>query len=101
MKKVLIVEDDREIRSLLKNFLIENEFDVTEAKDGNVASTLIAEEEYNIILMDMMLPYKSGDVLIKELRSLKDSARKATPVIVLSAKTMKLILIINIKINLN
>ena len=89
MKKVLIVEDDREIRSLLKNFLIENEFDVTEAKDGNVASTLIAEEEYNIILMDMMLPYKSGDVLIKELRSLKDSARKATPVIVLSAKTMK------------
>ncbi|MBR3042820.1 MAG: response regulator transcription factor, partial [Eubacterium sp.] len=39
--------------------------------------------------MDMMLPYKSGDVLIKELRSLKDSARSKTPVIVLSAKTMK------------
>lgn len=89
MKKVLIVEDDREIRSLLKNFLLENEFEVAEAKDGNAASTLIAEEEYNIILMDMMLPYKSGDVLIKELRSLKDSARSKTPVIVLSAKTMK------------
>ena len=89
MKKVLIVEDDREIRSLLKNFLLENEFEVAEAKDGNAASTLIAEEEYSIILMDMMLPYKSGDVLIKELRSLKDSARSKTPVIVLSAKTMK------------
>ena len=89
MKKVLIVEDDREIRSLLKNFLLENEFEVAEAKDGNAASTLIAQEEYNIILMDMMLPYKSGDVLIKELRSLKDSARSKTPVIVLSAKTMK------------
>ena len=89
MKKVLIVEDDREIRSLLKNFLLENEFEVAEAKDGNAASTLIAEEKYSIILMDMMLPYKSGDVLIKELRSLKDSARSKTPVIVLSAKTMK------------
>ncbi len=89
MKKVLIVEDDREIRSLLKNFLLENEFEVAEAKDGNAASTLIAEEEYSIILMDMMLPYKSGDVLIKELRSLKDSSRSKTPVIVLSAKTMK------------
>ena len=89
MKKVLIVEDDREIRSLLKNYLLENEFEVAEAKDGNAASTLIAEEKYSIILMDMMLPYKSGDVLIKELRSLKDSARSKTPVIVLSAKTMK------------
>jgi Response regulators consisting of a CheY-like receiver domain and a winged-helix DNA-binding domain len=89
MKRVLIVEDDREIRGLLKDFLEENKYEVSEAKDGNVASELINNEKYDIILMDMMLPFKSGDILIQELRELKDTAKSSTPVIVLSAKTMK------------
>ena len=53
-RRVLIVEDDREIRELLKAFLSENKYDVTEAKDGNVASKCIEEEKFDIILMDMM-----------------------------------------------
>ena len=89
MRKVLVVEDDQEIRNLLKNFLVENEFEVDEAKDGNIASDKISDEQYAIILMDMMLPFKSGDVLIKELRDSKDAKKAGTPVIVLSAKTMK------------
>ena len=89
MRKVLIVEDDGEIRGLLTNFLSENDFEVNEAKDGKVASDFIANEKYDIILMDMMLPFKSGDVLIRELRDSKDKAKSVTPVIVLSAKTMK------------
>ena len=89
MKRVLVVEDDREIRSLLKKVLLENEFEVDEAKDGKIASQLIIDEKYDIILMDMMLPFKSGDILIKELRDSKDIDKRKTPVIVLSAKTMK------------
>lgn len=89
MKRVLVVEDDGEIRTLLKNYLQENGFEVVEAKDGRVASQLIEEEHYDIILMDMMLPYKSGDILIQELRDCKDKENSRTPVIVLSAKTMK------------
>lgn len=89
MRKVLIVEDDGEIRGLLTNFLSENDFEVSEAKDGKVASDFIANEKYDIILMDMMLPFKSGDVLIRELRDSKDKSKSVTPVIVLSAKTMK------------
>ena len=89
MRKVLVVEDDQEIRNLLKNFLVENEFEVDEAKDGNIASDKISGEQYDIILMDMMLPFKSGDVLIKELRDSKDAKKAGTPVIFLSAKTMK------------
>ena len=50
---------------------------------------MIADETYDIILMDMMLPFKSGDILIKELRESDDSEKRNTPVIVLSAKTMK------------
>lgn len=88
-RKLLIVEDDAEIRNLLKGFLTGNGFEVEEAKDGSIASKMISDEIYDIILMDMMLPYKSGDILIKELRDSEAPEKKNTPVIVLSAKTMK------------
>ena len=88
MRRVLIVEDDSEIRKLLKDYLTEHEYGVTEAKEGNQASMLIASECFDVILMDMMLPFRSGDVLIKELRSRKDDIKAArTPVIVISAKS--------------
>lgn len=88
MRKVLIVEDDREIRKLLKDYLTDYEYEVTEAKEGNEASRLIASECYDVILMDMMLPYRSGDILIRELRSRADDLKAArTPVIVISAKS--------------
>ena len=89
MKRVLVVEDDREIRNLLNKVLTENEYEVTQAKDGNEASQYIKEDMFDIILMDMMLPYKSGDILIRELRESEDTEKAKTPIIVLSAKTMK------------
>ena len=88
MRRVLIVEDDSEIRKLLKDYLTGYDYDVTEAKEGNQASELIASECFDVILMDMMLPFRSGDVLIRELRSRKDDIKAArTPVIVISAKS--------------
>lgn len=89
MRRLLVVEDDREISGLLQQFLQENDFEVDVANEGNEASEYIQNEKYDIILMDMMLPYKSGDVLIKELRDSADKDKKRTPVIVISAKTMK------------
>ena len=89
MKKVLIVEDDGQIRSLLAEYLKENEYEPFEAKDGREASAKIAEQTYDIILMDMMLPFKSGDLLIQELRESPVEERKKTPVIVLSARSVK------------
>ena len=88
MRRILVVEDDSEIRKLLKDYLTGYDYDVTEAKEGNQASELIASECFDVILMDMMLPFRSGDVLIKELRSRKDDIKAArTPVIVISAKS--------------
>ena len=89
MRRLLVVEDDREISGLLQQFLQENDFEVDVANEGNEASEYIQNKKYDIILMDMMLPYKSGDVLIKELRDSSDKDKKRTPVIVISAKTMK------------
>ncbi len=88
MRRILVVEDDSEIRKLLKDYLTGYDYDVTEAKEGNQASELIASECFDVILMDMMLPFRSGDVLIRELRGRKDDIKAArTPVIVISAKS--------------
>lgn len=86
-KEVLIVEDDKEIRSLLANFLTEKGMTVTEAKDGDEADSFIKSKTFDVILLDMMLPYKTGDELIKILRDNKSREGNAyTPVIVISAK---------------
>lgn len=82
-KKVLIVEDDKEISSILQSFLEQNGYIVWTALDGHTATLQIAEREYDLILMDLMLPFKRGERLIRELRETSQ-----TPVIVLSAKTM-------------
>lgn len=68
-KKLLIVEDNRDISRMLAEFLVEHGYDVECAYEGRQASGFIKNNEYDIILMDLMLPYKSGDSLIKELRS--------------------------------
>lgn len=81
--RILIVEDDKEISQLLTSFLEENEYEIDTAYDGSVASKKLMEETYDLVLMDMMLPYKDGATLIQELRTHAD-----TPVLVLSAKSM-------------
>ena len=82
-RKVLIVEDDKEINNILQSFLEQKGYEVWTAFDGHAATGQIQEREYDLILMDLMLPFKSGERLIKELREYS-----GTPVIVLSAKTM-------------
>lgn len=81
--KILIVEDDKEISKLLKSILEESGYETMQAFEGNTASSVIKKEHFDLILMDLMLPFISGEELIKELRSFSD-----TPVIVISAKSM-------------
>lgn len=80
--KILIVEDDKDISKMLSEFLSEHEYETECVYDGWDASKYIAQNEYDIILMDLMLPYKTGEELIGELRK-----TKKTPVICLSAKS--------------
>lgn len=82
-KRILIIEDDKAISDLLSSFLLENQYEISQAFDGMEASSMLSKNTYDLVLMDLMLPYKGGDTLIKELREHSD-----TPVIVLSAKSM-------------
>ncbi|MBP1549573.1 MAG: response regulator transcription factor [Oscillospiraceae bacterium] len=83
MSRILIVEDDHEINKLLADFLQKNGYETNSAEDGGKASLLLRKQNFDLVLMDLMLPYKSGEHLIKEFREYSQ-----IPVIVLSAKSM-------------
>ncbi len=86
--RVLIVEDDKEIRGLLADFLGARGYVCDVAADGREGSEMLLKGRYDVALVDMMMPYKSGDALIAELRARTDDAEAAKmPVIVLSAKS--------------
>jgi len=81
--KILIVEDNKEISALLSDFLTKNDYETITAFDGNTASALLKKQEFDIVLMDLMLPFLSGEQLMKEFRTYSDK-----PVIIISAKSM-------------
>ena len=81
--RILIVEDDKEIGALLCDFLGQNDFETIIAREGRTAERLLREQEFDIALMDLMLPFISGEQLIQDFRKYSDK-----PVIILSAKSM-------------
>ncbi|MBP5267586.1 MAG: response regulator transcription factor [Ruminococcus sp.] len=81
--RIAVVEDDREISSILKELLEISGYECVQAFDGDEASKLLSRESFDMVLMDLMLPYKNGERLIAELRE-----NGETPVIVISAKSM-------------
>ncbi|OSP82647.1 DNA-binding response regulator [Leuconostoc citreum] len=82
MEKILVVDDEIAISTLLKYNLEENGYDVTVASDGQTAYDLAKQESFDAILLDLMLPVIDGMTLLKNLRQDKVS----TPVILVTAK---------------
>lgn len=83
MDRILIVEDSRDVNALLKEAMLQEGYQVETAFDGIAGAKALIEQEFDLLLLDIMLPYKSGDEVLKELRSYSDM-----PVIMISAKDM-------------
>ena len=79
--KILIVEDDLEISKLLAVFLQGNGYEVLCQYDGLHVLDCIQEHQIDLILLDIMLPYRSGDTILADIRKFS-----TVPVIVISAK---------------
>lgn len=79
---VLVVEDDADINGLLCNILSRKGYNVKAAYSGTEAKIYIENYNYDIILLDLMLPGINGENLIAEIRKIK-----VMPIIVISAKT--------------
>jgi len=69
MGHLLVVDDDREIRVLLKRFLTKQGFRVTTAADGAEMSQVMADWKIDLLILDLMLPGKDGLSICRELRT--------------------------------
>lgn len=78
---LLIVDDDERIRGLLQKFLIRHGFWVTAARDAEHARRVLAGLEFDLIVMDVMMPGEDGISLTRSLRE-----KITTPILLLTAK---------------
>lgn len=85
MKKILIIEDDVWISSSLKLYLENSNFVVELYYEGLWAIDKINETNPDLIILDLNLPWKNGDEIIKEFRETKD-----TPIILLTARSTEM-----------
>jgi two-component system response regulator BaeR len=79
--RVLIIEDERELGQILRDYLSLENFSVTVVEDGEQAREMLSKENWQLIILDLMLPKVDGLTLCKEIRK-----KSSTPVIMTTAK---------------
>jgi two-component system OmpR family response regulator len=84
-KKILLVEDDPNFGSILKEYLTLNDYDITLAKNGIEGLEKFKKETYDLCILDVMMPYKDGFTLAKEIRE----KNEVVPIFFLTAKHLK------------
>ena len=84
-KRILLVEDDPNFGIILRDFLKMNEYEVILAKNGMEGFEKFKKFEFNLCILDVMMPYKDGFTLATEIKSVSPEM----PIIFLTAKSMK------------
>jgi len=82
--KILLVEDDDALRFIVKDNLEQKNYDVKVAEDGKIAIELFAENDFDLILLDVMLPKIDGFEVAKTIRKTNEQV----PIIFLTARSM-------------
>ncbi|SFD15362.1 response regulator transcription factor [Clostridium uliginosum] len=80
-KRILVIEDDKEINNLICDILKQNTYETECSFNGLEGISLVKNKVFDLVILDVMLPYKSGDEVLKELRQFS-----SIPVIIISAK---------------
>ena len=94
MKKILIIEDDPAIRTGLKETFITEGYNVTDAETGTKGFELAGKHDFDLILLDLILPGKDGIEICKELRS--DGVK--TPIIMVTSRKEEIDKILGLEI---
>ncbi|MBS1614045.1 MAG: response regulator transcription factor [Bacteroidetes bacterium] len=81
MKKILLVEDDANVASLIMKGLVEEGYEVSLAPDGEMGYNMATQHSFNLIMLDIMLPNRSGLEVCRDIRS----ANVHTPILFLTA----------------
>ncbi len=80
-QNILIIDDDKNIREVVKLYLKKEGYEVTEAADGSIGVDLFFGKAYDLVLLDIMMPVLNGTDALKKIR-----AKSNVPVIMLTAK---------------
>ena len=81
MSKILVVDDEEKIRLIIKKYAEFEGYEISEAADGMEAIDMCRENDYDLIILDVMMPELDGFSACKEIKKIKD-----IPVIMLSAR---------------
>jgi DNA-binding response OmpR family regulator len=84
-KKILIVEDDSNFGNILREYLSLNDYNTTLAKNGIEGFEKFKKDEFDLCILDVMMPYKDGFSLAKEIREINETV----PIFFLTAKHLK------------
>jgi two-component system phosphate regulon response regulator PhoB len=87
MAKILLAEDEEVLRMLVVDTLEDEGYEIDEACDGNEALHLIKENEYDLILLDYMMPIYTGLEIIQQVRTIPE--KKHAKIMMLSAKSQQ------------
>lgn len=85
--KILICDDEDVLRKLVRASLARGDYELVEARDGEEAVEMAKAERPQLILLDMMMPRRTGLQVLQQIRA--DDQLSATPVIMLSARTQE------------
>ena len=94
MSKILLVEDDKNIRMALEDDLTLEGYQISSAADGQQGLLLATKNDFDLIILDLMLPKLNGLEVCKELRRMN----KTTPIIMLTAKSQEIDKIIGLEL---
>jgi DNA-binding response OmpR family regulator len=80
-KRILAVDDDPSVREMVRDYLVDNDFEVVTAADGVEMKRILGEQAVDLVILDVKLPGQDGFGLARALRS-----RSHTPIIMLTAQ---------------
>ena len=84
-KKILLVEDDNNFGSILRDYLTLHSYEITLAKNGIEGLEKFRKHNYDLCILDVMMPFKDGFSLASDIRAINDEV----PLIFLTAKSLK------------
>ena len=86
-QNVLVVDDNQDVRDLVVHFLSSDGFHVFSASNGDEALAILKSNRVNLVLLDVMMPGKTGLEVLKEIRTGSNKSIHEIPVMMITAKS--------------